>query len=292
MKSADSIARIAAVALFVIALAAASFAATNPLNQPSALAVDSAGNLLVANRGTNSILAFSPSYTQLTSKTINDGISSPDGLAVDSLGNLWVANYSPSNGGSKGSVSVYTNGVQNTAGTITSGIASPVAIAIDSLGNVWITNQNDGANNSINVYANTAVGYGVTTELATTFAPTSPLFGLAFSNGSLVWSTISETNLTPAEGALLANANGVTISSETATSMASAAKGLVYMGNSDGSVDVYKPATNSESLFVQLSVAPQGIAVDTVRGRVYLAQYATNQILVYSTAGKLLHTIE
>jgi streptogramin lyase len=288
MRSANSLARLALIALCLTLFASVCFAA-NPLNQPAALAVDSAGNLWIANQGTNSILAFDSTYTQLTTRTITKGISAPDGLAFDSLGNLWVANFSASNGGSKGSVSVYKNGVQVTAGAIIDGIADPIAIAVDPLGTVWITNQNHG----VNVYANVATKYGVEVSLVKTLALANPVYGVAFSNGSLLWGTTSETNIVGAEAALLYGDAGVTIlDSKTGISMAAAANGVVYIGNLDGSVSVYKPSTKRESQFVQLSVVTPGIAVDNARGRVYISQSETNQILVYSTAGELLHTID
>jgi sugar lactone lactonase YvrE len=50
-------------------LASASLAA-NPLKYPAGMAVDTAGNLWVANNASSSILAFNDKYQQLTTKTI------------------------------------------------------------------------------------------------------------------------------------------------------------------------------------------------------------------------------
>ena len=45
-------------------------------------------------------------------------------------------------------------------------------------------------------------------------------------------------------------------------------------------------------VILQLSFAPAGIAVDSARGRVYLSNQQGSQVLVYSTKGALLHTIQ
>ena len=80
-----SIGRIAGTLLALFALASASFAA-NPLSYPWGLALDSKGNLYVANANANNILVFSPGYQLQTAKTITQGISVPSGVAFDPLG--------------------------------------------------------------------------------------------------------------------------------------------------------------------------------------------------------------
>lgn len=65
-----------------------------------------------------------------------------------------------------------------------------------------------------------------------------------------------------------------------------------YIANSDGSVNIFNPEKGTSKTFVTLSFVPSGIAVDNVRGRVYFSNTGGAQILVYSTAGALLHTIQ
>ncbi len=76
MKSTKTFARIAAV---VAVLVTASFAATPALEFPRGLAVDSKGNLYVANSGGNNILVYGPGYTLQKSKTITADINTPWG---------------------------------------------------------------------------------------------------------------------------------------------------------------------------------------------------------------------
>ena len=75
MKTLPQIFLAAGLALF----ATTSFAAL-PLNQPAGLAVDAAGNLYVANFGSNNILVYSPKYVQLPGKTIKKIIVVPKKL--------------------------------------------------------------------------------------------------------------------------------------------------------------------------------------------------------------------
>ena len=60
---------------------------------PYALALDSAGNIYVANQGSNTVTKYAPAGGAAT-LTISAGISTPFALALDSAGNIYVANYS------------------------------------------------------------------------------------------------------------------------------------------------------------------------------------------------------
>jgi secreted PhoX family phosphatase len=169
MKPKNQFARMIVTVLCLLAVASASFAKTNPLSYPKGLAVDSKGNLWVANSGNNNILAFSPGYALQTADTITEGVSNPSGVAFDAQGNLWVANYGTSNGGANGSVSEYVKGKQNTTASIISGILGPEAIAVDGLGNVWV--ENDFSN--VTVYAASYV-YAQPYSLVRTLTPSFP----------------------------------------------------------------------------------------------------------------------
>lgn len=87
---------IASTLMSLLFLAAASFAATKPLINPEGLALDSKGNLYVANEGGNQVLIYNPSYQQLTVKTISINLNGPTGVAFDGSGNLWVSNINSS----------------------------------------------------------------------------------------------------------------------------------------------------------------------------------------------------
>ena len=278
MKSTKSI---ACTLLCLVFCASLSFAAT-PLNNPSALAVDAKGNLWVANQGANNILKYNPSYVLQPKATITAGINTPTGVAVDPLGNIWVVDSVD------GEVTEYVNGIQNTAATITDGIVNPAGLAIDGLGNIWVAN----AFSNVTVYAE-KFPYAAHLSLIQTFTPGIPVYSIAIVGGSLAWGSLSQSALTAIESELVLTPSTFGVpKSKTTLALAGGAKGVVYMGNIDGTITVYTPATNSTTQFLNLGAVPAGIAVDKARGRVYISNGAANTISVYSTAGVLLHTIQ
>ena len=289
MKRTKRFALIASTLLCLALFASASFA-TNPLNIPRGLAVDAKGNLWVANAGTNSILAFNPGYKQLTADTITAGVSEPTGVAFDSLGNLWVSNYEPA------SVTEYTNGVQDTGSTIT-GIPAATALAIDGLDNLWVVNSPSvtGVPAYLNVYEPTQV-YGSPTHLQVSFGPYgAPFYGIAVSDGALVWGNASALNFAPATQSITSGAiAGVSVGgNNTATYLASDSNGTIYFATTENTVNYAVPSTfGSATQLIELSFPPAGIAVDSVRGRIYISSGYENSIVVYNTSGTLLHTIK
>jgi DNA-binding beta-propeller fold protein YncE len=283
-RNINCIRTIASALLSLCIFASASFAATKPLSYPGGLAVDSKGNLYVANSGASDILVYNTSYVQATAKTITQNISNPTGVAFDPAGNLWVANAGASNGGTNGSVAEYVNGVEKA--TITNGILDPHAIATDMFGNVWV--ENDYSN--IAVYSSTYPTYPPTT-LVRTFAPTFPMYAIAVGRGELLYGSNTGVSVLMATPVLISGtSDGFAWTNETGIAMGVDAKGNVYIGNLDGSVNINGPGNLYP--FLQLTFAPSGIAADSVRGRIYISNANGNSISVYSTAGALLHTIQ
>jgi DNA-binding beta-propeller fold protein YncE len=281
MKSPNAIARtIAATLLCLAAFAAASFAATNPLNEPQGLAVASNGDLYVANSGDSNILVFGPSYSTLPALTIIQGVSRPSGVAFDTQGNLWVSNYGAN------SITEYINGVQSASATITDGILAPQAIAIDGLDDLWVENNNS----NVTVYG-PPISFAVPSTLLETLTLSSPIYGISVGGGLFSWGSGTEVYYSGASRLLRTGVYSSYLTYDSGFAMASDAKGDVYVGNLDGTVKV-QTVSGSYSQFLQLNFIPSGIAIDSVRGRVYIANFGGNSIAVYSTAGKLLHTIE
>ena len=290
MKSTKSIARIASILLCLAVLASGSSAATHQLNNPRGLAVDSKGNLYVANTlggasGTGNILVYSPTYALQPTMTITQDINLPIGVAFDGMGNLWVAVAGANRYSTSGSLLEFTGGLEDNTAVYT-GVANPAAMAIDGIGNIWV-NNNDG---SIGIFT-PLIPLSSIYALSQTITPTPPVYGLAAAANAILWGGAPAYIADSYEASrgnigfgrsLPSNIDGV--------AMGSAAGGVTYIGNSDQSVYVFAP--QSLGPFVHLSFVPAGIAVDNVRGRVYISSGFGNTIAVYSTAGKLLHTIK
>jgi hypothetical protein len=280
------IVRTAAAATFCLGIAINAFAAKNPLNEPNGLAVDSKGNLYVANSGGNNILVFNDKYQYLPAKTLVQGVFHPTGVAIDPMGNIWVTNYIQN----EGSVTEYTNGQQVASGTITEGVSSALAIAADGSGNIWVQN----ANSYVDVYSQPVLGQGSPT-LTQTFNIAGPLYGISVWENTVALGTGSSFGVdfgnafTTMEKGVFEGA--FYVSNNTGLSITADHQGGFYMGNLDGSVN--HDNGSGETLFVQLSYQPAGAAVDTAHDRVYFSCFQCNYIQAYSTTtGQLLETIQ
>jgi Concanavalin A-like lectin/glucanases superfamily/NHL repeat len=148
----------------------------NTLNQPNALALDSTGNLYVADYANDRVLYYAAGSTtatrvygqggSFTTGTANlggitaDSIYHPVGLALDSSGNLYVADsannrvlYYPA--GSTTATRVYgqggsfTTGTANLGGITADSLSQPQFISLDASGNLYVA---DYANNRMLYY--------------------------------------------------------------------------------------------------------------------------------------------
>ena len=148
----------------------------NSLNGPYGIALDSNGNLYVADYGNNRVLYYPAGSTTATrvygqggsfttNTTNNGGISAnsldlPAAVALDSSGNLYVADqynnrvlFYPS--GSTTATRVYgqggsfTTGGANKGGVSANSLAFPTGVAVDSSGNLYVA---DGDNSRVLFY--------------------------------------------------------------------------------------------------------------------------------------------
>jgi DNA-binding beta-propeller fold protein YncE len=281
MKSRNHAIRITAALLCLVALATAGFAKTNPLSYPRGLAVDAKGNLWVANSGDNNILEFTPGYALHSAGTITQGVSNPTGVAFDLLGNLWVTNY-----GGGGSVTEYTAGQQVTASTITNGILGPEAIAIDGLGNILVEN---GFTN-VTVYSQQAAF--AAPSLSRTINLNQAVYGITVAEGNFAIGTnngvfFGAETVVLNSGTLCCQYNP----GDTGSAIAADSKGDMYIADINGMVTIEVPPGEYAPI-LQLPFSPSGIAIDSVRSRIYVSNYNGNSISVYSTSSALLKVIE
>jgi len=282
MKSSNrKIARtITAALISLFCLAGVSLAATQPLNEPYGLALDSKGNLFVANYGANQVLLYDPNYQQLTSKTITDLLDGPTGVALDPLGNIFVANVNSN------TVNQYTPNRQINM-QFTNGIATPTAIAVDGIGNLWVTNS------STLTLLGTDWGNVVLATTSASYIGVKYFLGVATGGGKMAVGTDQGFEWDPIALYLTYQSTSADpVANTDGTALAFDGPGNIYSGNADGSVDFFNVTNRKLRHFLTLSYIPRGIVVDNARGRVYISDFTDNQIQVYSTKGVLLKTIK
>lgn len=266
--------------LMVLSSLTQGWAATTPLNSPRGLAIDSKGNLYVANQGGNEILVYSTSYNQQTKKSVTAGVSQPVGVAFDSKGSLYVANL-----GTQSTTQYSSTGVQNTKFSVTNGINSPWAITIDAADDLYVSN------NFANVTAYPLDDFINGPFLLKTFTPGGAIYGIATHAGSFYVGGVN-TWAGGFVGELLGGSGFSYVgSANEALALATDSAGNLWVANATGEVDLW--INGGGSGFLNLSYGPAGIVVDSVRGRLYLSNQNANEIQVYSTSsGALPHTIQ
>ncbi len=253
-------------------------------NDPSAVAVDRAGNLYVAEYGNNTIRKVTPVGTNWVVTTLAgsagqagsaDGtgsaarFSQPEGVAVDSAGNVYVADTA--NDTIREIRPVGTNWVVTTlAGSAghagsTDGVGSaaqfswPSGVAVDSAGNVYVA---DAVNSTVRKIA--PVG---TNWVVTTLAGSAGQNGGADGTGSAAqFLGLTDLTLDGAGNVYVADTYNFTIRRVTPAGVVTTIGGLAGVnGVADG--------IGSDAGFAY----PRGIVVDTA-GNLYVADIGNNRI--------------
>ena len=117
--------------------------AGKPLDDPTGLAFDRAGNLWVCNYYGHTLLEYSPSQLAATGSPtpvrIVRGVRGANNLAFDAQGNLWAAEYDG------GSVAEFRDGRLVVRIRFTRNVpSSPTGLAFDRTGTLWVTSQRSG----------------------------------------------------------------------------------------------------------------------------------------------------
>ncbi len=259
-----------------------------PLNTPEGVVFDSAGNLYVANYGSNQILIYNPALVQTSS--ISEGLSGPNRLAFDSAGNLYVSN------GKSNSITVYDpSGNQITSKTITNRVNRPLGVAVDSSGNVFVSN-----NGTNNIAAYTADGVLIGTLSRDNHhrfvAPgVMAILGPNIYVGTGPTAGQSYTNSYNIDLLLTGHAKEIQTYFDTfdegPTGIAFDSAGNVYIDYFyTGTAVKYSPVNN---ILLTIKYADygqgEGMAVDS-QGNIYIP-FGANTINVYNPAGTLINTL-
>ena len=130
---------------------------------PSSMALDGAGNMYVADRGNNRVVAMVPSGAGYgAASTVLTGLSGPAGVAADWSGNVYVADTGNNR------IVMLPMGEEGlgAAVTIGTGFSNPMGVAVDSVGNVYVA---DTGNNRVVELPRIGSGFGSLVVLGTGF---------------------------------------------------------------------------------------------------------------------------
>lgn len=269
--------------------------AATPLNAPMGLAVDSKGNLYVANNGSNQILVYSPTGQQLTANTISTHVHAPMQLAFDAQGNLWVSNLMAGTTNQENFTAYGPAGKQvHTVYTTHTGTKfNTPSFAVDWVGDLWISSL-DGSGNPFLAVQNGPSpydggdlidGFFVSSGNYTALAARGPWIALGTS-GTVSWSLVGSML---GQSADLSRLSGTGNAGNGVVSMTFDNNTNLYFSTDEGLglygvwfVNLANGA--APSLNIGVLYRPSGLAVDSIHGRLYLANSATNSIAVYSTS--------
>ena len=195
------------------------------LTNPTAVAVDSSGNLYIADYssvlGSGTIKEWNASTGALTT-LVSSGLNEPEGLAIDGSGNLYIADYgggtikewnastgtvtslfSTTNGTSTGGVALDSsnnvyfdttdgtvwerNALTGAVTTFASGLNPLGPLALDALGNIYISEFSESAN-----FTGWVLMWNAATQTFSTLIPGSPggsggAYGLAVDGSGNVY---------------------------------------------------------------------------------------------------------
>jgi sugar lactone lactonase YvrE len=260
-----------------------------PLNNPKGLALDTKGNLYVANPGkggtsTGQVLVYNPNYVQQTTKTLGGlGVNGPIGVAVNSKDQIFVANALD------WTVTLFNGTKQDTTRTLTfaDGIHSPDGISIDGMDNLWISNPTGLGDTNVDVFSFN--GKKVKSINFTSYVNT---IATAIRGPFLMTATDTYTYSYFGSQLLTGTAGNASGSGVVAEAMTVDTTGKAYLAEFNGDVAIVDPLGKVPAyVLFHVGYGPSGIVVDNTRNRVYVASDDLNQIDVYSTKGVYITTI-
>jgi sugar lactone lactonase YvrE len=268
----------------------------NSFNNPEGLALDSSGNLYVADEYNNRVLFFPAGSTtatrvygqpSLTTNSQNNGgvsansLFTPLGIALDGSGNLYVADFGNSRvlfypAGSTTATRVYgqggsfTTNTPNNGGISANSLNQPAAVALDSSGDLYVAD----------IYNNRVLFYPANSTTATQVYGQGGSFSSGTANNGGVNAGTLDNPL-----ALTVDSNGNLYVVDRSNNRV-----LYYPFGSGNATRVYGQggSFNSSSAGITANSLnhPWGVALDQ-SGNVYIADYDNNRVLEYGSFGNV-----
>jgi hypothetical protein len=264
------------------------------LSEPTALAVDAAGNIWIANYN-NAISEFSPTGAALSPAGgyTGGGLEESFGIAIDATGHIWVCNEqsSPTFNSGLGSITELA-----ADGTILSGASGfggggldfPEALMVDANGQIWIANY---GNSTLTALASN--GMAISPASGFTGGGMSFPVGLAADDAGNIWvanqgasqiSVFSEAGaaLSPATGY---GGGGITVPQGIATDQHGNVWVSNYYGDSVSEFSSHGVALSPNTGYGGGGLAaPGGIAIDGA-GQVWIANFQGGSVSELAGAG-------
>jgi len=263
--------------------AGATYSAANPLtallasglNAPSAVALDGAGNVYIADTGNNAIKKWTVANGPV-STLVSSGLLRPNGVAVDGAGNVYIADTGNNVIKKRAASSAISTLVQ------TPQVAGPCGVALDSVTNVYIADTGDNAIKEVLVQLYGSVSTLVAPYLNPAYQVKVPSavavdgpgnVYIADTGDNAIKELIAANNATKALTTLvssgLAQPDGVAVDGG----------GNVYIADSaHNAIKKWTAASGVLTTLVSSGLAqPYGLAVDGA-GNVYIADSGNNAI--------------
>jgi len=116
------------------------------LSQPAGLAIDSGGDVWVANNiSPGTVTVFAPDGRLLSPVAgyTGGGLDGPIGVAIDQNDNVWIANWAQGSGKSVTELASDGTPVSGSSGYVGGGMDGPIAVAITASGAAWVANYSN-----------------------------------------------------------------------------------------------------------------------------------------------------
>lgn len=247
------------------------------LNDPEGVAVDSSGDVFIADTGNNRVVEVTQSGTQ---HTVAFGIPSPHSVAVDASGNLFIA--------AGQLLEVTTSGTELTQGA---GIGIATGVTVNAAGDAFVS---DGGNDQVLEVAPITVSPVPTTiRLAASSATTAFGQSQTFTAIVNVPSGSMAPNLgnvtfwdgTTPLGTAAVSSNPFHAASEATFTTSSLSMGSHAITASFGGTTQFAASTSTQSVVpTSLLSGPSGVAVDAT-GDVFIADFQNNRVVEVLPSG-------